>query len=775
MDQPSGQSSPPPGTVACDTTLRSSPPERARGLSVVSLGFLAFAAFAVVVLALGAVAARAGVDTALHDWLHEAALSDSLFGRLARRMADTAHRSGSGWQLVLDYGFSLANLALAGFLFWLRPKDRTAPLLAFGLVGTAAVFNLQAHALYEAFEPSPLEAVTHVGFQVVAAVAYLLALLLFPDGRLVPRWRPGPLATFYAVAVAVVALAAWAYPTGSRTLTLVVVFGLLTPAAGVLAQAYRYRRSSDQLLRQQSRLLFWALSPALVVSLLALTSVAEEAGPGQLEGRAIVVLPVALFRLFQPVFLLIPIALLAGIFRFRLWDVDKLISRTLVYGVLAGFVSAVYVGVVVGVGSFVGRPQEQDLALPIVATFIVAATFQPVKERVQRLANRLVYGKRATPYEALSEFAERVTDVVGTDELLGRMARILAQGTGASRADVWLKVGDELRPQASWSDRPLAEAEPLPVGDGTLPPIPYASQAVPVLHHGELFGALSIVKPLNEDLSPVEEKLLADFGRQAGLVFRNLQLTAELRLRLEELQASRQRLVSAQDEGRRRTERNLHDGAQQQLVALKVHLALAEGMAGDLGAEAGPLIEMLGQIKEQAGDALEELRDLARGIYPPLLAADGLRAALASQAAKAPIPVEVEAGGIGRYPQEVEAAVYFCCLEAVQNVCKYARADRVDIHLAQVDGALQFTVVDDGCGFDSASIALGAGLQNMSDRLGALNGTLDVISAPDCGTRVVGHIPATPLETNGAERDPARVSAGVGPREDRRVGAAGAS
>jgi len=160
-----------------------------------------------------------------------------------------------------------------------------------------------------------------------------------------------------------------------------------------------------------------------------------------------VVLPVALFRLFQPVFLLIPIALLAGIFRFRLWDVDKLISRTLVYGVLAGFVSAVYVGVVVGVGSFVGRPQDQDLVLPVVATFIVAVAFQPVKERVQRLANRLVYGKRATPYEALSEFAERVNETIGTDELLGRMARILAEGTGATRSDVWLRVGDSFAPR----------------------------------------------------------------------------------------------------------------------------------------------------------------------------------------------------------------------------------------------------------------------------------------------------------------------------------------
>jgi signal transduction histidine kinase len=136
--------------------------------------------------------------------------------------------------------------------------------------------------------------------------------------------------------------------------------------------------------------------------------------------------------------------------------------------------------------------------------------------------------------------------------------------------------------------------------------------------------------------------------------------------------------------------------------------------------------------------------------------------------------VELDASGTGRYSQEVEAAVYFCCLEAIQNVCKYARASRVDIRLAQVDGALQFTVVDDGCGFDAASISQGAGLQNMSDRLGALNGTLDVISAPDCGTRVVGRIPATPIGGAGAPGDAGGESPVVNEaREDHRVGAGG--
>lgn len=725
------------------------PPPRAgrrrRRFGPMAVAFLAFFLFAVVIVALGALAAWAGRDAGLHERLHDVGVSDTLVGRMARRMADTAHRSESGWHLALDYGFTLANLGLAAFLFWLRPRDRTAALLGFGLVGTAAVFNLEAHAVYEALPATTLEAVTHDGFHVAAAVSYLLALLLFPDGRLVPRWRPPALVAFYAAIAAAAAGAAWAYPGGSRTVTLVMVFGLLTPAAGVLAQAYRYRRSSDQVLRQQARLLFWALSPALLVSLYALTVGVRQAGTPELEGRAIVVLPVALFRVFQPVFLIIPIALLVGIFRFRLWDVDKLISRTLVYGVLAGFVSAVYVAVVVGVGSLVGARQRDDLGLSIVATFIVAVAFQPMKERVQRLVNRLVYGKRATPYEVLSEFAERVAESVATDELLARMARILAEGTGATRADVWLKVGDELRPEASWPADPEAIPEPLPVRGGALPEVPGASRTVAVCHQDEVFGALSVTKPPNEELTPTEEKLLADLGRQAGLVMRNLRLTAELVQRLEELKASRQRLLSAQDEARRRLERNLHDGAQQQLVAMKVHLTLAEDLAYELGDAGEPLLEMLGQLKAQAGEALEELRDVARGIYPPLLAAEGLPAALASQARKAPVPVQVHASGIGRYSQEVEAAVYFCCLEGVQNVAKYAGQCNVDVRLTQVDGLLEFSVEDDGAGFDPASTKRGAGAQNMADRVEALDGWLEVVSAPGHGTRVTGRIPATPV------------------------------
>jgi signal transduction histidine kinase len=202
--------------------------------------------------------------------------------------------------------------------------------------------------------------------------------------------------------------------------------------------------------------------------------------------------------------------------------------------------------------------------------------------------------------------------------------------------------------------------------------------------------------------------------------------------------------VAAQDQERRRLERNLHDGAQQQLVALGVQLGLAQRLAAK---DAPQVAELLQKLQGQTNDALGDLRDLARGIYPPLLADQGLAAALTAQARKAPLPVEVDSNGLGRYPQEAEAAVYFCVLEALQNIAKYAGANTAKVRLAVEGRDLMFEVADDGRGFDAERTPMGSGLQNMADRLAALGGTLDVESQPGAGTSVTGRIPATALAT----------------------------
>jgi signal transduction histidine kinase len=249
----------------------------------------------------------------------------------------------------------------------------------------------------------------------------------------------------------------------------------------------------------------------------------------------------------------------------------------------------------------------------------------------------------------------------------------------------------------------------------------------------ELLGALSVEPTASDPMNAAKERLIRDLAAQARLVLRNVRL-------IEELRESRRRIVSAQDERARALERNIHDGAQQQLVALQVQQRLVDSM---IDRDPSRAHELLDQVQRDTASALEELRDLARGIYPPLLADEGLAAAIGSQARKSSIPVMVEPDGIGRYAQDVEAAVYFSCLEALQNIAKYAEATKATVRLSQGDGVLRFEVSDDGRGFDPASVSYGTGLRGMADRLEAIGGRLDVRSAPGDGTTVAGVVPVS--------------------------------
>lgn len=700
--------------------------------------FALFLGFTLVVLAMGVVAALASVSPDLHQQLHTLGFADDdLVSRSALAMATASHQTLPPVDIAIDYVFSLFNIGLALFLLRLRPQHRSARLLAVGMVGTAGLFNLQAHEVYEVMHTGFVESALHYAYQFTTGAGYFFALLTFPDGRLSPNWSRPRLALLYGLPTLAVAWFAYSLQASHRT-TVIIIFGLLAPMAGVVGQAYRYRRSTSEATSQQSRLLFWALIPALVLGLVAAAQGLTDLLFPQLQGRALHEVPVAVFRVFQPAFTIIPIALFVGILRYRLWEVDRVISRTLAYGALAAFVSALYIGIVIGIGGLIGS-RGGTVTLSIIATGIAAFAFGPLKDRFQRLSNRLVYGRRSTPYEVLSELSERLTEAVETDELLQQMAQVLASGTAATSAQVWLRVGDELRLTAAWPA--LDEATrpaPLRMTGEDLPEFESGTGAVPVRHHGEILGALILARPAGEELRATELKLVTDLASQAGLVLRNHRLTAELMARLEDVRMSRQRIVAATDEARRRLERDIHDGAQQQLVAMLVQLNLAQMVAAR---ESPKVQEMLTQIKANADEALQTLRDLARGIYPPLLASNGLAAALKAQAAKVPLPVEVDAVDVGRYDQQTEAAVYFCCLEALQNVAKSARASSATVKIWTENGRLNLSVVDDGIGFDVERGARGSGLQNMVDRMEALSGSLKIVSLPGTGTSIMGSVP----------------------------------
>jgi signal transduction histidine kinase len=584
----------------------------------------------------------------------------------------------------------------------------------------------------------------------IGALLLLCVVFVFPNGRVLPgpRWR---WAAWVGLAAAVVLTASTMVSAQSAQLsprlpsltnplaipeldsltnnngTLQSLLFLLIFLILVVAVVVRFRRSRG-VERRQMRWFAYVAATALGIFILTFTPLLSNAGT-----------VIDNYTLDFGLVVALPLAIGLAVMKYGLYDLDVFISRSIVYGSMAVFITAVYVGIAVGIGTLVGSGGKPNLALSILATAIVAIGFQPVRERMQRVANRLVYGKRATPYEVLSQFSERVAESYASEDVLPRMARVLADGTSAELSEVWLRSGDELRRAAAF---PLETAAPsaLHLNGPVELRIPTADRAVLVRHQGDVLGALTVTKRRGESLTPIEIKLMDDLAHQAGLVLKNVGLTADLQARLVDLRASRQRLVAAQDEERRKLERNLHDGAQQYLVAIKVKLGLVEML---LTKDPKKAMTTLAQLKGDADEALETLRDLARGIYPPLLAEKGLPTALEAQARRAILPIAIEADGIGRFPQDTEAALYFCVLEALQNIQKYAQASRAVVRLWQDGDQLAVEVADDGRGFVVSTTARGNGLTNMEDRLDALGGNLQIESTLGRGTTLRAMVPVS--------------------------------
>jgi len=634
----------------------------------------------------------------------------------------------------------MAFAVVGALIVWRRPRNR----IGWVCCGIGILWGLEEFVLgfssYVAYAPHPAIPEASLwqwlsGWIWIPPVILTFCFLpfLFPNGEPVsPRWW-----SLAWVALAGMAIGIAGQMTGMTVLSLPASSS--TSSAAVLAPVtlvIRYRRAPFEE-RQQIK---WFAGAALVLA--GLTVVAVAVSFTVYHNGDVVFNPVGGTML--PLGLTgVAAAIGIAVLRYHLYDIGVLLRRALVYAALVALIGAIYLVLVVSVGTSIDAPTT-DRALPFVVAAVVALIFQPVRTRLQRLANRLAYGRRASPYEVLATFSRHVSELYADEELTVRMARILAEGTEADRAEIWLRVGDELRLAASWPAN-RAREDRLPLEAGEPPAIADAAAAVPVRYQGELLGTVAVVK--REDITPTETRLVNDLAHEAGLALKNERLAAELSQRLEELTVSRQRLVAAQDTERRRIERNLHDGAQQDLIALKLKLAAAQGMA-----EQDPrrTRELLEGLVADVSDAVETLRELARGIYPAVLADLGLAAALGAQAARAPLTVEVHADSVQRYPLEIEAAVYFCCLEALQNAVKHAHATTMVINVEELDGELRFTATDNGRGIDVAKARGGSGIQNMMDRMAALRGSLDLQAQPGGGTEVSGRLPVRARQENPA-------------------------
>jgi signal transduction histidine kinase len=457
-----------------------------------------------------------------------------------------------------------------------------------------------------------------------------------------------------------------------------------------------------------------------------------------------------------------------GAARFR---ATALLDAAVTAGALVGAVAVGAGLAVLALGRLPG-PGEYDVAAAMLLGAAAAATvFGPLRRLAGDALTRIAHGDRQPPEDVVRTFVERATRGVPDDELLLQLVESLRRTMAASGAEVWTGTAGTLERAVALPTRPAdrfavePSALPVLVQSGVVGPAwlelwvprllenrsPCQLRAAPACHSGELLGLVVVERALDDDaFTEDDDRALGELGRRLGVVLDNVQLNSALRSTLddlqrtnEELRASRSRLVAAADAERRRIERNLHDGAQQYLVALAVNMRLARDMLGDDPAAAR---EMLEQLDGDIRDAIAQVRELAHGIYPPLLVQAGLAEALRAASSRSPVPVRIDVDGVRRQPTDVEAAVYFCCLEALQNATKHAPDAAVTIRLWQDDGNLRFEVTDDGPGFDPARIRLGHGFENMSDRVGAIGGTVRWESVPGTGTRVVGSIPCVAAE-----------------------------
>jgi signal transduction histidine kinase len=643
-----------------------------------------------------------------------------------------------------DLTFSLLTFTfpLVGFLICRRQPQNTV-----GWILLVIGFGWIAPSLFDAYGHWAL--VTRPGSLPGGAVAVALVswtwippvglmgtylLLLFPNGKLLsPRWRiVGWVSAFAMVGGALGILFSEAdlgeegFPGLQNPLHIPSLAGIieilvicipliaLCIVASAVSLVMRFRRSSG-LERLQLK---WLTAAASILG--ALYAVAIVASFSNAWGLPTAPLWVRVIQqLASMSFFLIPISIGIAILRHRLFDIDIVVNKALVYGVLAAFISLVYVGVVVGIGTLVGAGGELNLGLSLAATAIVAVAFQPIREFAQRLANRIVYGERVSPYEAVTTFSHQISESLSFDEVLPRMAEAAARGVNGTKSRVALFLPNGGKRSVSWPDD-----SPSNEYDRTLA-VTYKDEAV---------GEISVAKPPGEQLTTGDDRLLADLASQAALAMSNLRLTAELGQKLVEIEKSRSRIIAAQDSERQRMERDINERAQKQLVAITDKLGAVRSVLETDPTNAEVLLD---ELKQQTGQVVESVRDLARGIFPPLLADRGLKAALESLIQKMGLAAELRMDSPdARYGREAESAVYFCIREALADAAQRAPSEPIVVRITQEDASLVFEVSDQGSGSNSAG-GNGA-LQNMADRLEALGGDLRIEEGARGGNVVTG-------------------------------------
>ncbi len=656
--------------------------------------------------------------------------------------------------------FTLA--ATASFVVWRQPRNVFGWVLAATVILLSVGIVAQEYAIYAlviADASMPLADVAALLSQKVlpdlVSTGAIAAMLVFPDGRLKSaRWllviaaagvaaflhtlshlndpnllliepvnRPFVPATVPQALQQVGAMFGWAWTAsiwGGAVLELIAGVGVVMRMAASRGEA-----------RRQLQWFAWAASLFVITGLLSLAN-----GVGHLYPPLNSFLPTdaawaitGWARIANGVTgtILVPIAIGMAVARYRLYDIDIVVNRTILFAGLAVFVTGSYAIVVAGVGSLLGQRTGANPVLTVATIALVAALLLPVRSWLQSLADVAVYGRRARPYDVLSDLVHEVGRAIPAAQLLPRMAVLLRDGTRSASSEVWVKVDERLQLAAAAPDLPSTP----PPAEGTseiAARLGDRASMAPVLRNGELLGALVVVKPRGEQLNSVERRLFDDLASQAGVVFERFRL-------IQELRESRARIVAAQESERRRIERNLHDGAQQRFA----NALLSLGMAQAEVSQTEPASRLMQEASREVKAGLGELRDLARGLNPPMLAEAGLAAAVRSLSDRSSLVTTVTVRCDRRYADAIESAAYYMVAESLANAVKHSGARTVEITIGESNGHLDVEVVDDGVG--GADAGRGSGILGLRDRAAAVGGTLTVDSPAGRGTRVRAELP----------------------------------
>ena len=574
--------------------------------------------------------------------------------------------------------------------------------------------------LMEYFVPGIALFTTDVLTTFASTTLAVVLLCLFPDGRFVPRWtRWLPLASVTALPLVLVAYFRHGQLFTSPLGLAVLPIWVITISLAFYAQIYRFRRISSKAERQQTKWIVYGFGLQMFAGVLS-------AGPYIMERNLspgeTLPLWVVLFGVitYLPTLVVMPIALTIAVLRYRLWDIDILINRTLVYGVLTAIIVGVYV-IVVGALSTVFQ-SGGNLIISLAGTGIAAAAFQPFRERVQRGINRLMFGERDEPYSVLERLAEQLDLVVQTEQVLPTIVETVAQALKLPYVAITLHQGDTFQTAAAYR-RSSGEND---VRDN--------AEVLPLVYQSETVGQLILApRAQGETFSPADRQLLDTIARQTSIAAYNVRLTGEL-------QRSREQLVTTREEERRRLRRDLHDGLGPVLATISVAMDAIHNLADNPDAAR----DVASEVKAQAQEALEDIRRIAYDLRPPALDEYGLVGALRQhvEAINHINGLDItlhDPGALPTLPAAVEVAAYRIALEAMTNVQRHAHAQTCCI-LLSADHDLFLEISDDGCGIAGSSPS-GVGLHTIRERAAELGGSCQIQSQPKGGTTISVRLP----------------------------------